>query len=315
MGNKIYKISVGIGITTMVMLAGQLQAQQDPQYTLYFWNTQALNPGYAGTSGVLSVTGLSRHQWTGLDGAPTTQSLSLHSPLRNDKLGLGFSIVRDEVGPVTTNLIYADFAYKINTTENAKLSFGLKAGVNLFSASLGGLENVDPSDPLFISDVGSNLTPNFGFGVYYYSHKGYIGLSAPKLLENEQTDIDAGAGTVGRILDERHYFLTAGYVFDLTDNVKLKPSMVAKVVSGSPLSLDLSANFFFMERLNLGGAYRFGDSASGIIGYQITDQFRAGYAHDFTLSDLRDHHSGTHEFMIGYDLKVDRERTLSPRYF
>lgn len=304
----------GIMLIGMLSLT-EVNAQQDPQYTMYFWNMQALNPGYAGSADVLSITGLSRHQWTGLDGAPTTQSLSLHSPLSNDAIGLGFSVVHDEIGPVTTNLIYADFAYRVKTTENAKLAFGLKAGINLFSAGLTGLDNIDENDPLFGADVSSKLTPNFGFGVYYFSHKGYVGFSAPKLLENEQADVEQNSGTVSTILEKRHYFLMAGYVFELSDEVKLRPSIVTKVVDGSPLSVDLSANFFFMDRLSVGAAYRIDDSASGIVSYQITDQFRAGYAHDFTLSELRDHHSGSHEFMLSYDLRVNREKTLSPRYF
>ena len=304
----------GIGLLTLLLTTG-VQAQQDPQYTMYFWNTQALNPGYAGTLDVLSITGLSRHQWTGLDGAPTTQTLAIHSPLANDAIGVGFSVVHDEVGPVSTNLIYADIAYKIKTTENAKLSFGLKAGVNLFSADLGSLDNVDANDPLFQSNISSNLTPNFGFGAYYYSKKGYVGVSAPKLLENEQGEAERGTEVVSTILERRHYFVTAGYVFDLSETVKLRPATIIKAVSGAPLSVDLSANFFFMDRLSVGAAYRIDDSVAGVLGYQITDQFRAGYAHDFTLSELSDQHSGTHEFMLSYDLRVNRDRTLSPRYF
>lgn len=308
-GMLLLLLLLGVTLTSV-----KVNAQQDPQYTMYFWNLQALNPGYAGTSEVLTATGLSRHQWTGLGGAPTTQTLAMHSPLRNDKLGLGFSIVHDEVGPVTTNLIYADFAYKIKTTENAHLSLGLKAGINLFAADLGELDNVSVDDPLLVG-AQSSSTPNFGFGAYYYSDKGYVGLSVPKLLENGLGESDETSGSIQTILEQRHYFLIAGYVFDLNETLKLRPSIVTKVVNGAPLSVDLSANMFIHDRLSLGAAYRFNDSASGIIGYQITDQLRAGYSHDFTLSDLRDHHSGTHEFMLGFDLQVLRERTLSPRYF
>jgi type IX secretion system PorP/SprF family membrane protein len=134
-------------------------------------------------------------------------------------------------------------------------------------------------------------------------------------LENEQSEVEQATGVVSTILEKRHYFLIAGYVFNLSDDVKIRPSIMMKAVDGSPISTDISANVFFLDRLSLGAAYRLNDSFSGIISYRITDQFKAGYAHDFTVSELSDYNSGTHEFMLSYDLIVNRDRTLSPRYF
>lgn len=313
--NRIFLFGLVLTLTMGMCLSVQdARAQQDPQYTMYFWNLQALNPGYAGTSGVFSVTGLSRHQWTGLTGAPSTQSLVLSTPLRNRAIGLGFSIVHDEVGPVTTNLLYGDIAYKLKLSNKSKLSLGIKGGVNLFSADLSQLEGVGSDDPL-LSGMHTSTTPNFGFGAYYYSKKHYLGLSIPKLVENNILESTTTGTTVNTLLEKRHFFLIGGYVFDITRNTKLRPSFVLKAVQGAPVSADISALVFFEDAFNLGAAYRPGDSVSGILGYDFTDQLRAGYAYDFTLSDIRDHSSGSHEFMLGYDLRSRKERTLSPRYF
>lgn len=293
----------------------QASAQQDPMYTMYMWNTLSVNPGYAGSSDLLTITGLARQQWAGIDGAPKTQTLTLHSPLRNNALGVGFSAVHDEVGPVNNTLLYADFAYRIRVTEGARLAFGLKAGVDLFSADIANLNGVDANDPNFQQNISGSAKPNFGFGVYYWSAKGYLGLSAPKLMQHDLLGVENNNVTVNAITQKRHYFITGGYVFSLSPAVKFRPSFLVKAVDGAPLSIDLTANFLLAERLWLGAAYRNGDSMSGIVAYNITQQLRAGYAYDFTLTELRTQANGTHELMLQYDLRFNKEKTLSPRYF
>ena len=276
-----------------VLMAGiAARAQQDPMYTMYMWNTLSVNPGYAGSSDLFTITGLARQQWVGLDGAPKTQTLTLHSPLRNNALGVGFTAVHDEVGPINNTLLFADFAYRVRVTEGARLAFGLKAGVDLFSADLASVPGTDASDPLFQQNIGSSTKPNFGFGVYYWSKKGYLGISAPKLLQHDLLGVDVGTVTVNAITQKRHYFVTGGYVFTLSPAVKFRPSFLVKAVDGAPLSLDLTANFLLAERLWLGVAYRNEDSMSGIIAYNITEQLRAGYAYDFTLTPLKTQQSG-----------------------
>lgn len=299
----------------MTLLCGTTRAQQDPMYTMYMWNTMSVNPGYAGSADLFTITGLARQQWVGLDGAPSTQTLTAHTPLPMESLGVGLSVVHDAVGPVNNTLIFADLAYRIRITDNARLAFGLKAGVDLFQAKLGGLENVNANDPLFGQDLSAKAKPNFGFGLYYWSGKGYIGLSAPKLIEHDRLSVDVANDQVSAIRQRRHYFLIAGYVFNLGRDVKFRPSFLLKAVEGAPISLDLSAMFLLREKLWLGAAYRNQDAFSAILAYQVTDQLKIGYAHDFTLTGLRSYHSGTHELMVSYDLRFNKEKTLSPRYF
>jgi type IX secretion system PorP/SprF family membrane protein len=302
-------------IAAALVLSGTAQAQQDPMYTMYMWNTLSVNPGYAGSADLLTITGLARQQWVGLDGAPSTQTLTAHTPLPNEKLGLGLSVVHDQVGPVNNTVAFADFAYRIKVNEKARLAFGLKAGVDIMQLRLANLQNVDGNDPMFGQDVTAKARPNFGFGMYYWTRKGYIGLSAPKLLEHDRFDVQSSGDVLGALRQRRHYFLIAGYVFKLGEDVKFRPSVLAKAVEGAPLEGDISAMFLLREKLWLGAAYRTGDSMNAILAYQVTDQFKIGYAHDFTLTELRSYHSGTHELMLSYDLRFNKDRTLSPRYF
>ncbi|MFZ1686227.1 MAG: type IX secretion system membrane protein PorP/SprF [Flavobacteriales bacterium] len=302
-------------LASVLMASLVTRAQQDPMYTMYMWNSLSVNPGYAGSSDLLTITGLARQQWVGLDGAPKTQTLTLHSPLHNNSLGVGFTAVHDEVGPINNTLLFADFAYRIRVTQNARLAFGLKAGVDLFHADLASVPGTDANDPLFQQNISSSTKPNFGFGVYYWSPKGYLGIGAPKLVQHDMLGVDDGTVTVNAITQKRHYFLSGGYVFTLSPAVKFRPSFLVKAVDGAPLNIDLTANFLLAERLWLGVAYRNEDSMSGIVAYNITEQFRAGYAYDFTLTALRSEQSGTHELMLQYDLRFNKEKALSPRYF
>ena len=298
----------------LLILAGfyslDIEAQQDPMYTQYMYNTLSVNPGYAGSRGALSMTGLVRAQWLGIDGAPQTQTLTVHSPMYNENMGLGLSVVNDQVGPVHQTMLFADYAYSIQTTPNAKLAFGLKAGVNIFQADLLALNPNQTNDPA-VYNISNRLLPNVGVGVYYYSDKGYFGVSAPKLLEH-----NLKSGEISASKERRHYFVIGGYVFELSPTLKFKPAFLVKAVSGAPLSVDLSGNFFFNDKFGIGAAYRFGDSFSALLQYYITPQFRIGYAYDYTLTELQNYNSGTHEIMLGYDFYfIDKQRIRSPRFF
>lgn len=289
-------------------------AQQDPMYTQYMWNTLSVNPAYAGSADLFTASALMRKQWVGLEGAPTTQTLSAHSPLPTKSLGLGLSVVNDRVGPVRNTQVFTDLAYRIRINRKARLAFGIKAGVELFQADLQGLQNVDTDDPYLQRNIAGKARPNFGFGAYYWGAKGYIGLSAPKLLRNTWLRSDDGIGLTA-LEQQRHFFLIAGHVLDLGPDVKLRPSVLLKVVQGAPAQVDLSALLLLRERFWIGGAYRLGDSMDAIVAYQVTDQLRVGYAYDLTLTRLRTYHSGSHELMLTYDLRFDKNRMMSPRYF
>jgi len=289
-------------------------AQQDPMYTQYMYNTLSVNPGYAGSRDALSVTGLLREQWVGIDGAPSTQTLTVHSPVYSDNMGLGLSVINDVVGPIHQTMLFADYSYSIRTTDNAKLAFGLKAGVNVFQADLLSLHPQQGGDAA-IYNISNKLLPNVGVGLYYYSDKGYIGLSAPKLLEQTIDEYETLLEEYNN-KERRHYFLIGGYVFDLSENIKFKPSFLVKAVVGAPISIDLSGNFLFNDKLGVGLAHRLDDSFSGLLQYYVTPQFRIGYAYDFTITELRHYNSGSHELMLGYDFMfIEDTRIRSPRFF
>jgi type IX secretion system PorP/SprF family membrane protein len=288
-----------------------LLAQQDPLYSQYMFNTLAFNPAYAGSGDVFTVMALSRHQWVGFEGAPATQAILAHSPLRSQNLALGLSVINDKLGPTRQTGVFADFAYRIRTGESSRLAFGLKGGFNSFRADLAGLSTVDPDQANV--DIQGKMLPNFGFGLFWHTPLAYVGVSAPKLLENETVEATNGLLTTGS--EERHYFVMGGYVMDLGRDLKFKPSFMARLVAGAPLSLDVNANFLLRERIWFGAMYRLGNSF-GLLGqYQVNDQLRVGYAFDLTTTKLGAYNAGTHEIMLSYDLRFIKGRTISPRYF
>ena len=285
-------------------------AQQLPQFTQYMYNTISINPAYAGSRETLSVVGLHRSQWVGLEGGPTTQTLSIHTPLRNEKIGLGLSIINDELGYENLSYIYGDFSYTIQTSEKAKLAFGLKAGFTSYS--------LDPEyrqsqiDDPTIRGIEDRWSPNIGAGVYWNTNRWYLGLSAPRILTTNNNR-EEGYQALERI----SYYFTGGYVFDFGESTKFKPAMLLKATNGAPLSFDVTANFLFNEVFWIGGSYRINERASaigGIADFQISKQFRIGYAYEYPLSDLRPYTSGTHEVLIMFEV-FKSKRVKSPRYF
>jgi len=288
------------------------QAQQDPMYTQYFFNPLTVNSGYAGTREALNATLLIREQWVGIDGRPRTQTLSVHSPLRNESLAAGGTVVNDQVGPTSALSIFGDFAYRFKVSENSRLAFGLKAGTNLLQSKLSELENTDVADISFNQDVSTKLMPNFGVSAYWWADKYFLGLSAPKLLEN---DLNDNQMENMRGEEKTHLFFMGGYVFDLNPALKFKPTFMTKVVRDAPVSFDLTANFLIDEKLWVGGMVRFGDALGLLASYQITDQLRAGVSYDYTLSELQSYNNGSYEFMLSYDFFFKNDKLLSPRFF
>ena len=295
--------------------ASQVFAQQDAMFTHYSFNTLAVNSGYAGSRDALTVTGLHRSQWVGFDGAPTTQTLTLHAPVANNKIGLGLSVLNDKIGPTNQTAFYGDFAYKIPVGKG-KLAFGLKAGVNMVSNSLNELGTTESGDVNFEQNVKSELLPNFGFGLYYSTPKYYVGLSTPRLLENNyETSTSTGSAQGER----RHYFFIAGMIFPLneTGTVKLKPTTFVKMTEAAPLELDLTALFYFQDKYWVGPMWRSGDALGVLAGLNITDQFAFGYSFDWSYGlKTFQYNGGSHELMLRYDfIFKEKGRIKSPRYF
>jgi len=295
-------------LLVFVIIVHNSHAQQDPQYTQYMYNTMNVNPAYTGQRDVLSISGLYRAQWVGVDGAPKTQSFSLHSPLRNEKLGLGLSVVNDALGPANETSVDANFSYTIPFVNGIELSFGIKGGFHLLETdwTKGLYQN---PDPVFAENI-SLFSPTVGMGMYLHSDNGYIGVSIPNMINTKHYDDYKETLAAERF----HYYLIGGYVFNVSSMVKLKPAFLIKAVSGAPLIADFSANVMFHEKLTLGLAYRWDDALSGLVGFQINESLFMGYAYDYTTSGLSNYTGGTHEIMLRYELKK-LGQILSPRFF
>lgn len=285
-------------------------AQQDAQYTQYMYNTININPAYAGSRGAMSIFGLYRTQWIGLDGAPETSSFSLNTPINNSNLGLGVSLVNDKIGPTNENTFSADLSYTIPTSETFKLSFGIKGTANLFNLDINKLNPEHQGDPQF-QDLGNKFSPNIGAGVYWHSDKAYIGLSVPNFIETTRySDNDYAI-----FKDKINYYLIAGYVFDLDSYTKFKPAVLTKMVEGAPLQVDLSANFMFNDKFTIGLAYRWSAALSAMAGFQVTDGLFIGYAYDRETTRLNNYNSGSHEIFLRFEFLNNYSRITSPRFF
>lgn len=288
-----------------------VEAQQDAQFTQYMYNTVNVNPAYAGSRGVLSIFGTHRAQWVGLEGAPTTSAASIHSPINNSKVGLGLSVIQDEIGPSDKSIISADFSYTINTSENYKLSFGLKGTASLFNVDYTKLNRYDLNDPRFQNNIDNQFSPNVGAGVYYHSDKLYAGISVPFILETKH--FNDNASSVAK--DALHYYFIGGYVFDLSETTKFKPAFLIKSVKGAPLQADLTANFMFNDKFVVGGAYRWSAALSGLAGFQVDENWFIGYTYDTDTTKLANYNSGSHEIFLRYEFKGKKEKVVSPRFF
>jgi len=298
-----------------------LQGQQDAQYTQYMYNTMSVNPAYAGSRGQLSIAAMYRSQWVGLDGAPKTQTLNLHSPIRNSRLGYGISIVNDNIGNGVVQETYFDavLSYTIDVSQTAKLSFGLKAGGNLLNLDFEQLRNFDQEPITDGADITNNFSPNFGFGVYYHTNRFYLGLSAPNMLETDYFDnSQRTANSVQFQSTERlNFYLITGYVFDLNYNLKFKPALLMKAVGGAPLQLDFSGTFLLNDKFSFGAAYRWDAAASALFGFQISEQLMLGLAYDKEITELGGSrfNDGSFEFLLRFELVRSFKGLVSPRFF
>jgi type IX secretion system PorP/SprF family membrane protein len=280
-------------------------AQQNSQYTQYMYNMSVINPAYSGSSGIPVVRVAGRTQWVNILGAPRTASFSLDAPVGRS-VGLGFSVIHDRIGPVRENIVTGDFSYTIFTSDEGRLAFGLKGGFRSFD--IGTLTTIDP-DPINVPI--NRISAVVGAGVFYYTDKFYAGFSSPNLLKTKYDDRDVAVITDAN--DSAPFYLTSGYVFDITDDIKLKPSTMFKMASGSPISIDISTNLLINNNLEFGLSYRFDDSMAAMIGIQASQKIRFGYAFEYSTSNFGRFNSGTHELLLIY--KFNRRDMKSPRFF
>lgn len=285
------------------------QAQQQVMFTQYMFNGMAINPAYAGSHKTLSVTALARNQWTGVDGAPSTQTLSVHSPIVNQRIGIGLLLLHDEIGVTKQTGVYNAYSYRIPFRNGGHLSFGIQAGFSSYNARF---SQISDTDPTFSEGDVKEVLPNFGAGLFYSTNTFYLGFSVPQLVQNtfDKNNPDSDSKLI------RHYFLTTGYVFSLDRRLKLKPNLLIKAVQGAPLEMDFNLSLLMEDVLWVGLSWRSFDSIDALVQLQLTDRLQFGYAYDFaTTSEMRRINAGSHEVMLNYRVIKKRSRVKTPVYF
>jgi type IX secretion system PorP/SprF family membrane protein len=303
-----------LGILLFLLATKFVSGQQDPMYTQYMFNTQTINPAYAGSWNTIGFTALTRLQWVGVEGSPSTQTFSFQMPLSDKMMGIGLNIINDKIGMEKRFSIFADYSYKINFGGQTNLRMGIKGGFSNYSHNLSDyiLYPDGIADPLFMGDIEHKFLPNFGVGLFLDNPTYYAGISVPKLVNSNYERTGNNYTVKGEISS---FFLIAGYVHNLSNDIKFKPTILVKATIGAPIGFDLSANFLLKEKFWLGAMCRTGDSFGFIAQWIIDKNLRLGYAIDFPTSGLRSYHTSTHEVMVSYELKVVKKQITSPRFF
>ena len=304
-------------IVLIITYASYIHAQQDPNYTQYMYNMNVMNPAYAGSKENMAGSFMYRQQWVGLEGAPKTATFSLHSPIGKN-VGLGISAISDKIGPVEENNVYADFSYTLNLGGSNRLALGLKAGatfhkIGLFS-DIGNGYIQQPGDLAFSENTNSAKL-NIGTGLFYYTEKYYLAFSIPNMLNSKHLDVTQNGQLYQFGSDVQHYFITGGYVFNLSDNTKFKPSFMMKSAFNVPTSMDLSTNFLFYNKFEAGASYRLNDSFGAMVNFAISPTIRIGYAYDYIISDLKVTTVASHEIMVLFDINFPKKASISHRFF
>ena len=302
-----------IPIIILGLICSQVMGQQHPLFSHYMFNGLYINPAYAGSKEFVSTTLIVRKQWTGFEGAPSTQIASLHAPLRNKKIGLGAVISNDKIGITNETDFYGSYAYHI-PMNTGKLSMGLSAGFSYFKSKFSDLTVWDPDDPVYETNSLSNVLPNFGAGIYYYSKKFYAGLSAPQLISYDPDQpLHIEIEKVHKV--SRHYYLTSGMIIATQGELKFRPSFMVKYVSNAPIQYDINLNVLISDIIWIGGSYRSSDAAVILLEYQVDKKLRIGYSYDITLNEMSNYSKGSHEIVIGYDFGINVLKMKTPRYF
>jgi len=301
-------------LLVLLTLSGMVRAQQEPAFAMYMWNMLAVNPAYAGSNDRLNTNLVGRQQWVGMPGSPSTQALSLHCPVANEKMGLGTSVVRDNIGALNDLRAAVDLAYRIRTGPRMRLAFGLKAGLEWMQLNLSAVPNVDPRDPAFIQDMRSGARPIIGFGTHWWSEKGFLAFHMPRMMEYDALETN-GDQPLMRVRRQRAFMLTAGRVFEITNDLKLQTWSMLKTNLHTPAALDVTLSLVVRDQLWIGVSRHGTGTVAGLLAYRFAEKLQLAYAYGASTGVLRGWNDGTHEIMLGYDVPLRTDRTLSPRYF
>lgn len=304
-------------ILFVILASYKVHAQYDAMFTQYMFNEMFINPAYTGSKDAMAINLAHRQQWVNFPGRPITTSFSLHGPLMNQKMGLGISVLNEQIGKLNRNLAYLNYSYRIKTSETGRLAFGLMGGIHNQVNKLSELKSIDAGDIQVSQNTPSILTPNFGFGIYYNTNTFYAGLSIPRMIDDTYSFSASGDFVKNVKFDAQkfHYYLTVGNVFTINENLKLKPQAMVKVVQNAPLQYDLNVNALIKNLIWGGLSYRSGSDASVIVGVQVNPQFIVSYSYDYALTQIQKYSQGSHEIALGYVFSYKQKKVITPRYF
>ena len=289
-----------------------LIAQQEQQLSTNFFNPLVMNPAYAGSQKSLIINATLRDQWTNFKGAPRTQVLTLHSPLKKDNFGVGFTFVNDYIGAHSNKSIAFDWSYSVRLNKKShQLAFGIKPRVGIYQTNFSNSKVQDNTDGVFVDNYNyTKVLPNIGAGLYYYGEKFYIGLSSPKIIKN---DLNLQSGQ--KAFEQNHFYFFGGTVFKLNSMVDMRPSFIVKYVNNAPLSIDGNLSFLILNKVWIGAMYRYKAALGLNVMYYLTEHLNIGYAYDYGLNSIQKYSAGSHEIMLSYKFKSNRKGYMSPRYF
>lgn len=282
-----------------ILIACNYNAQQLPNYSQYLYNMQIINPAYVGARAELSMSVLSREQWVGLEGAPATRTFSINGRTRRG-LGIGATFINDQIGLSRINNINLDFSYSLITSKNSRLSLGLKGGLTLFNNNLS--NGITPDNEVNESITGQY--PNVGFGAFFYTREFYLGFSMPYLLETPQFYIQDSFKET-RLAKNPNYFITTGFLYQFSEDIILKPSTMVRYTKDVPISIDLNANIFIKDQVEIGLSYRHENSLSALFALFVKEKFRIGYAYDHKFEAFGGN-LNTHELILQIDINLNR---------
>lgn len=301
----------------LFVTAFKLSAQYDAMFTQYMFNETFINPAYTGSKEAMSVNMLHRQQWVNFPGRPVTTTFSVHGPIMKNEAGVGLSVLNESIGKLNRNIVYLDYAYRLKTGKDGTLAFGLMAGIHNQVNKLSELKATESGDLQISQNTPSIIAPNFGAGLYYSTKKYYAGLSIPRMVDDGY--FFNPSGTVRRTASfspkKFHYYITGGYVFDISNDLKIKPQTMIKVVQNAPLQFDVNVNAFIKNLVWAGIGYRNGSNVSIITGVQANQQLLISYSYDYGLSKLQKYNQGSHEIALSYLFAYKNQKVVTPRYF
>ncbi len=286
----------GLFLSALILGCTTGLAQLEPQYTQYMYNIGSFNPAYAGTVENPDITALYRAQWIDIPGAPRTLRLGVNYPWANERNGMGFNVISDQLGPTTQTFVNAAYSFQINVSEYTRLSFGVNAGGALFNIDFSKGQFEEP-EPLLGNQDLNEFYPTVGAGLFLYDDNWYLGASVPNFITGSTSD------EIASLINDKIQFTTiGGYVFDLSDQLKFKPAFLAHMVQGLPLQFNLSANFLINDVFTAGVGYRFDNAVSGLAGFQISSAVFVGYSYDYNTNNLAQYNQGSHEMILKFYL-------------